>query len=893
MTKDLQESVIAAVNRKPVAPPPPPPLSRQPKIPETGSPQKNSTAHGLLNNRHLGGWYLFASVLILLLTTIFWSYLGARVHQQNADQLVNSLLFENAKTFKGATIPSAHTLLLKWPLFYLIHLLGSTSAALTVATITLSLITVLAFAYLLSRIERRPLVLGTVYVAMASCLLLVPIQPYAGALLPVSMAMLATRNVEYILLLVALVALAATRRVRSWQFAAATAILGLLFASDRLFLTLSLGGATVMFLFYAVCKHWKLVTTALNWFFASLLGGILALVLIWAISVSHLTSFYGQTGTGPYSVTIGTHNVAIGLTYAVGGLFTNMGANPAVSATIIRNLPKALSQGFRQPSGLIYLTNLLITAVGLWACWSVIHGTVSRKKRRISEDATATHLSIMLVASSLVGFLAYIITDHYYAVDARYLAILFFTIFVCLVTWLRLRTVRARNAIIVGIILLLSCMGGLAIAWHGAQTSLSAQNTNFNRNQTINEALKSHPVDSLLGDYWRTVAIKQNNQNANITPLQNCTEPRQVLSSSNWQPDLNNHSFAYLISFDKSATDFPNCSLETVLKKYGRPNASVVIEGNLANPKEQLLFYDHGIQKSGPAVNLTSQPSTITPIPTDALPNTNCSGPTVLTFVAHQDDDLLFMNPQTVKDIEAGKCLRTVYLTAGDAGSNQFYWLSREQGSQAAYSQMLHSNAVWIQRIVKIGPDQYVTVANPKGNTKISLIYMHLPDGNLKGEGFAATHHQSLEKLLQDRIPSITAIYGNSTYTKASLISTLADIMNLYGPAVIRTQSTINNLKSDIKDHSDHNAVGHLVTEARNEYQNKFLDNRVTIPIDYYLGYPERSEAVNLSEPEINETEAIFFTYAKYDPSVCRTEAECNKTQTYGSYLKRQYLVNH
>jgi hypothetical protein len=39
-----------------------------------------------------------------------------------------------------------------------------------------------------------------------------------------------------------------------------------------------------------------------------------------------------------------------------------------------------------------------------------------------------------------------------------------------------------------------------------------------------------------------------------------------------------------------------------------------------------------------------------------------------LDVVAHEDDDLLFMNPDIQHDIRAGVCVTTVFLTAGDDG---------------------------------------------------------------------------------------------------------------------------------------------------------------------------------------------------------------------------------
>ncbi|HYG45800.1 MAG TPA: PIG-L family deacetylase, partial [Bordetella sp.] len=45
-----------------------------------------------------------------------------------------------------------------------------------------------------------------------------------------------------------------------------------------------------------------------------------------------------------------------------------------------------------------------------------------------------------------------------------------------------------------------------------------------------------------------------------------------------------------------------------------------------------------------------------------------CHGIKDLAFVAHLDDDLLFMNPDIAANIGAGGCVQVVYLTASDAG---------------------------------------------------------------------------------------------------------------------------------------------------------------------------------------------------------------------------------
>ena len=60
-------------------------------------------------------------------------------------------------------------------------------------------------------------------------------------------------------------------------------------------------------------------------------------------------------------------------------------------------------------------------------------------------------------------------------------------------------------------------------------------------------------------------------------------------------------------------------------------------------------------------------------------------------FVAHEDDDLLFLNPDIDAAFAAGKYVTTVYLTAGsctgDVGEGAYY-LTREAGDLEAYAHL-------------------------------------------------------------------------------------------------------------------------------------------------------------------------------------------------------------
>src|SRR4051812_7558258 len=64
-------------------------------------------------------------------------------------------------------------------------------------------------------------------------------------------------------------------------------------------------------------------------------------------------------------------------------------------------------------------------------------------------------------------------------------------------------------------------------------------------------------------------------------------------------------------------------------------------------------------------------------LPASAAP-AGCTSGATLTIVAHEDDDLLFRNPDIGREISSGRCIETLYVTAGDANSGPTYWQSRE-----------------------------------------------------------------------------------------------------------------------------------------------------------------------------------------------------------------------
>src|SRR6185312_17121689 len=140
-------------------------------------------------------------------------------------------------------------------------------------------------------------------------------------------------------------------------------------------------------------------------------------------------------------------------------------------------------------------------------------------------------------------------------------------------------------------------------------------------------------------------------------------------------------------------------------------------------------------------------------------------------FAAHEDDWQLFMNPSAFQDVlgAAGKTV-FVYVTAGDAGlgtgdggRKRPYYLARENGAQEAVRFMAdtdHEPSVRNESSAMVNAHRIFRIAY---RNTVSY-FLRVPDGNIKGEGFAETGFQSLLRLHKGAIAKMTAVDGSTEY---------------------------------------------------------------------------------------------------------------------------------
>lgn len=243
----------------------------------------------------------------------------------------------------------------------------------------------------------------------------------------------------------------------------------------------------------------------------------------------------------------------------------------------------------------------------------------------------------------------------------------------------------------------------------------------------------------------------------------------------------------------------------------------------------------------------------------------------VMNVVGHPDDDLLFLSPDLISNIDKGKCVRSVFVTAADAGQDKSYWLGREEGIKAAYSFMAKTSNSWVEKNISFKKNR-IAVFNLKNDPRISLIFIRLPDGSFQGTGYKNHNYESIGKLAQEKITRISTVDGSAKYTKESLINTLLSLMEYYKPNEIHTQDLFVNENQG--DHSDHYAAGYFTYLA----EKKYLKPHKTI---YYVDYAIESKSANISQADYLIKKNAFLIYANYDQQATN--------QNYLPWLTRQY----
>nr|NLD39898.1 hypothetical protein [Actinomycetales bacterium] len=255
----------------------------------------------------------------------------------------------------------------------------------------------------------------------------------------------------------------------------------------------------------------------------------------------------------------------------------------------------------------------------------------------------------------------------------------------------------------------------------------------------------------------------------------------------------------------------------------------------------------------------------------------DCVGGSIY-FSPHADDDLLFMSPDLLKDIRGERCVLTVYVTTGDAGMDEWYWLGRERGEEATYAHMAGQANKWTTSSIEVAGNR-VRLRTLDGDPRIRLAFMRLPDGYVLGTGSERNSYQSLERMWKGEIRTMTAVDGSASYTRESFTDALVSYLVQYQPTIVRTTDFVSSYGDG--DHSDHHSVGYFVRDASQRWGGPHT-------LLAYQGYGIANRAANVKGVDLETKRAVFDVYAGYDGLVCTGGCLGSKEDR---WLQRQYIL--
>ena len=304
-----------------------------------------------------------------------------------------------------------------------------------------------------------------------------------------------------------------------------------------------------------------------------------------------------------------------------------------------------------------------------------------------------------------------------------------------------------------------------------------------------------------------------------------------------------------------------------------------------------------------------------------ALADTPAVTPSVVAFLAHPDDDLLFMEPDMKEDY--GIPTTTVYVTGGDATNHggkdkqtgkdlEFpspcaYSASRFDGLRAAHSRGI-DNPTWTRQAVTMGGKVIEEdTLDQRPTTKLVFLRLHeAGDGNYKSrqEGFENVYdlytfpergmaEKSEGSDPKDGGDDCDATYANQSYTRDELAGMLTSLMARYQASTVLSLDPI--VAYDDMSNIDHTGVAKFVVAASQGWHGP--GGRGHVLLRDYRSYSTVLDAANLDPATVAVKENEFRTYigpdrgdipgryhGKYDP-----EPNPADPVNYGAWIHRQY----
>ncbi|GCD94301.1 hypothetical protein EHYA_01961 [Embleya hyalina] len=250
----------------------------------------------------------------------------------------------------------------------------------------------------------------------------------------------------------------------------------------------------------------------------------------------------------------------------------------------------------------------------------------------------------------------------------------------------------------------------------------------------------------------------------------------------------------------------------------------------------------------------------------------------VLNVVAHHDDDLLFLSPDLLSDLESGAHVRTVYLMASDYVGYPKYMRDREAGVRAAYAFALgRKPSEWTSRPYAAGGVQATLWTLDE---RVSVLETRIPDGHMLTDPGAKrmwalyADGGSVQTRDGDTFPA-------QHIDRTAMVAFLQGVRDEFRPTCVNTLDPTADLHGSPMPtggiHQDHISVARMVMYV--------FEGTPDLPVSYYRDYTITSEPDNLSPAATRAKAACFKVYTEFDP-------DAQRSRVYRTWYPKTYQVD-
>jgi LmbE family N-acetylglucosaminyl deacetylase len=233
--------------------------------------------------------------------------------------------------------------------------------------------------------------------------------------------------------------------------------------------------------------------------------------------------------------------------------------------------------------------------------------------------------------------------------------------------------------------------------------------------------------------------------------------------------------------------------------------------------------------------------------------------PSIVQIVAHQDDDLLFMNPDIATNINNGYQTTTIFVTAGEGvvkvdddptPSPEEYAAQRQAGARQAYAAMAGVSGCALDSAAPGGcwagsspffSGHLVQLFTLIGAPHIQLVFLNLPehaDERYLG-GAALTKLRENPSLETDSLTMENAPAQH--YDQGEVVGVLHTLLESYSATLVRAQDPAHDLDL-YPDHDDHLAATWFADKAVERYSAA----HPRVLLEHYRDYNIKDVPANL-----------------------------------------------